>query len=178
VLYPNRVTALVFAARAESTTSVEASPWDSGAYCKWHGMDDCCQDERARHRATFIGHCLPSPYYRNYLKHYVASCFVSVNQYLEAKTYKFLDPLKFLERNSFTASIFEVRFREKLLISADTLLAVFLRRQAGDDLSITLKQQLDPLRKAGVHVGYYGHSQNVHREVRDWIQGFVKGRNP
>ena len=178
VLYPNCELALVFSPLAEQTAEVTATPWDSGAYCKQYDLEHVSQTDLVKYREIFNRYSLPTPTYRQYLQHYVASCFVSADQYLEARDYRYADPLNLLCHRRLTLSVFEVRFRQRLEISPSTLLAVFVRRFAGDNLAVPLSRQLGALREQGVSIFEYRPAELLQSCIRRWVIEYLKVCQP
>lgn len=174
VLYPNCELALLFSRGAEETADATATPWDSGAYSKVYDLERVSPIDLEKYRQIFSRYNLPAPAYRQYLQHYVASCFTSAEQYLEARDFKFADPMGLLRHRRLTLSVFEVRFKQRLPVSPSTLLAVFVRRFAGDNLAVPLSRQLTALREQGVSIFEYRPAELLHSRIRRWIVNYVR----
>jgi len=175
VLYPQKNVALLFRATVERVSVPEASPWDSGVFGKRYRLKDLPEDQRIRYRALFRSHCLPAPQYRTYFCYYIATHFGNINQYLTGQKSSFPDRLDLLKDTSFGARMFEVRFPQRLPISASTLMAVFVRDKAGNAQWIQIKRRLLELEKAGVYVDYYDHRANINKRVQDYIRAALQG---
>lgn len=170
VLYPDQDFAFAFSPGAESGVRVEASPWDSGAFCR----SLCPHLPPPPHplrRKLFRENSLHAPDYREYLVHYVASCFQSARDYLVLDPHKWPDPLEALGR-SFTSKVFEVRFESRIPLNALTLEAVFVLSLSGGQRSIEMRQALEPLRRQGVPIHPVPGAKNALQwAVRDWVLG-------
>lgn len=166
--YPNGEAALIFVSKAEEVTPAAASPWDTGLFCKrlcraLPPMPD------PRRRETFLHHTLPAPLYREYLVHYVASCFEQATDYLTGRPFRYADPLEAMDVELPLSRRFEVRFRGKLPTTEPGLAAVFLPGPE-DTLPESLWGSLDRLRRGGVVVRYYkGAREVLQQRVTDWL---------
>jgi hypothetical protein len=170
VLYPNRELALIFRTAVEDGAEADATPWDSGHFCKSrHGqLEHASDDERKR---LFWSCTLPPPEYREYLVAYVASCFRSAEVYIDNQPHCYPDPLDVLDPDNRYSRIFEVRFREALDVAPNHLLAVFLPGNRSRNVRGPLHQHLQELRGANVEICYYSvANQKLRPAVRDWMR--------
>jgi hypothetical protein len=169
VVYPSRETALVIRAIAEDGTRVEASPWDSGAF--YNNLCSDLEQGSDEHRERFATWTLPAPEYREYLVHYVASCFDSVKDYVQGRPHRFRDPLGVLNDRYWTSRVFEVRFQHIISINKLTLQAVFVPAWIkGSKRHEELVGDLQLLRSDGVEVIYYRSEKHLLQErVQNWL---------
>ena len=168
LLYPQKQAALIFSHRAEGAAEVSASPWDSGAFCRslCPHLPPAATD--GRRRELFARYSLSAPDYRTYLVQYVSSCFGSAEDYLGSRAHRYPDPLGALDAARWTSRIFEVRFQTRLALTPETLLAIFLPREAA---SPQMERRLNRLQQAGVHIrAYNGVMSSLDKEVRRWMR--------
>jgi hypothetical protein len=177
VLYPNRVVAIVLGPHSEAHEKVAASPWDTGAFCH-HLCPQLSPMPGPERRQHFQRHTLPSPAWRQYMGHYVASCFGSFDDYLESRPHKWADPLGALSSDRFSR-VFEVRFQVRIPLTSDTLVALFIPRNAGGRKMLALRTKLSLL-GPNVHVDYYPAAERLlPQRVRAWMQPrFEAGASP
>lgn len=167
VLYPDRVAALVLSREVEGESTAEASPWDSGHFCRKWFPNRSAKDRKAA-RAKLTQASLPSPEYRRYLVHYVCTCFDSALHYIENRRARYSDPLDMLS-GSEVSRIFEVRFTSSLPLTADTLEAVFLPHGTREAY---LPRFLRLRRRYGMPVvTYQAAREGPQRAVARWILG-------
>jgi len=172
VLYPERNVALVFRSSVETDNEVSASPWDSGHFCNAQqgSLRDLSQEQR---RSLFWSHSLPSPAYREYLVHYVASCFDSATDYIDNRPHRYADPLGALTHDRWQSRIFEVRVRERLTVDAPRLLAVFIPRYHRVTFTEDFDRHEQALEGAGVSIRYYGTREKLKSVVSSWMRSHL-----
>lgn len=168
VLYPDSRFAFVLSPRAEADREVDASPCDSGSLYK-----SLCPDlprAPAPDLAALFRACtLPSPQYREYLVHYVASCFGSATDYITRGAAPYSDPRGII-CGSFTSRVFEVRFRGQVELESWNLEAIFMPRHAEGRGSLRLRKAIEPYSRRGIQVWHYpGGLDLLQMKVRDWI---------
>jgi hypothetical protein len=170
LLHPDRPVALVFGPEAEEQEQrVEASPWDTGAFCKSLCPSLPAMPGNPERRDRFRDHTLPSPEWREYMAHYVASCFGSLQDYLKGRPHRWSDPLGALGPNRLSR-VFEVRFHERLPLKISTVKAIFVPRLVGDRKFLSLRKALNELSRQRVHVEYYDGAEMLLREKLDrWM---------
>ena len=165
VLYPNREFAVVLKATIESEVAADASPWDSGALC---GEMLEAHPGEAR-RAIFLKYRLGSPHWREYLVHYVASCYHSPLDYLCLRRHAYRDPLGAMS-SSWTSRCFEVRLTSPVQLKAVHLAAIFSRRERSDRAFLKTRELLASLERKGVDVKFYDGNWNQLRSlVMRWM---------
>jgi hypothetical protein len=171
VLYPTRRVALVLSPNIETSTSVNATPWDSASICQSRAIcPHVPLPPKADRRDIFFNACLPSPEYRDYLVSYVASCFASPQDYLAGKAHVYPDPLRALHSNKWQSRIFEVRFERQILLSARVIHAIFLPRYSGGPKYLFLREIAEVLQSEGVEICYYMESyEHLPTMVYDWM---------
>lgn len=121
-----------------------------------------------RRRQLFEHYTLPAPDYRQYLIHYVASCYRRPVDYLCGRTHAFSDPAGALCEHSRSRN-FEVRIPDRLAADATSLQAVFVR-QTRPPVPAALADWLHRLQVAGVEVKRStGSKEHLAATVRTWI---------
>lgn len=174
ILYPDARAAFIFRRSAEPA-GTEASPWDSGAFV--HRLCAHLPRPPARERRDlFLKYTLPTPAYREYLVHYVASCYRKPAHYLASAPndrHAFPDPIGALCEHPRSRN-FEVRIPGRLEVTEATLVGVFLLEQDQDEEDPHVASWLQRLDRAGVHIDYCRNSWNYMRaRVCRWIMSQV-----
>lgn len=149
-LYPSRNIGLVFRHSAESGRTVEASPFDSGAWFK--EAKGQSEEALARRFQQFREFTLPAPEYREFLGALVASCFENSDAYLRGEAPKF-QAMEGLEPKSKLKLGFEVRFKDVLPLDSH-LYALVLEERRDDAALFELQPMLSQLESMGVQVYY------------------------
>lgn len=171
ILYPDKQFAFVLSPHIEEDLKGDASPCDSGSL--FHSLCPHLPRPPAPEIARlFLSFTLPSPQYREYLVHYVASCFDSALDYLDLpRPHSFPDPHGVLCAN-FTSRVFEVRFKERIPLHDWRVEAVFLTRNDGDRDWLRARKALDAFQQRGLGIDVRtcrGASDLLQSRVRDWI---------
>lgn len=176
VLYPDSRFAFVLSPRSEDEQKVEATPCDSGSL--YSSLRPDLPRAPAPDLAALFHACtLPSPQYREYLVHYVASCFGSAVDYLVRGEARYSDPHGII-CDRFTSKVFEVRFRERLPLETWTLEAIFMPRDAEGRASLRLRKALEPYSRRGIQVLHYpGGQELLQVKVRNWILERARSRH-
>lgn len=174
ILYPDKNFAIVFHPEVERSCDVEASPWDTGAFRKAL----CAGLSEEERRVAFRRYTLPAPQYREYLVHYVASCFQIPDGYLRRWVYQFGDPLGAMTPDHDLSRSFEVRFRGELALAPTSVAAIFALRRTGSSAGRTEFQIRDSLESLGVlstHIEWFeGSTDRLRTRMCEWIVRYIE----
>ena len=167
ILYPEREFAIVLTARVDTEFPVEATPWDTGAMCR-----SLCptipRPPAPERREVFLKYRLAAPYWREYLVHYVASCYSSPIDYLTLGGHAYQDPLGALSL-TWTSRCFEVRIHGSVRLEPARLEVIFSRRDKGGAEFLATRARLSALEKQGVQVKYYNGWERLPTLVQQWM---------
>jgi hypothetical protein len=115
---------------------------------------------------------LPTSLWREYMAHYLASCFESIDDYHEQRQHRWSDPLGALCAN-WTSRVFEVRFDERILLDGANLVAVFIPRRSGNRDSLKIRSAIQAFLKKASHVQieyYDGGTDTLRTMIRQWLR--------
>lgn len=168
ILYPEKEFAIVLSSRIDDEFPVEATPWETGALCR-SLCPDIPQPPSPERREIFLKYRLRAPYWREYLVHYVASCYQSPVDYLTLQSHKYRDPLGALG-GRWTSRCFEARIAACITLQPTTIAAIFSRRDKGGIEFLPVRVRLGELEDRGVAVHYYsGGWERLRNLVQQWM---------
>ena len=106
---------------------------------------------------------------REYLVHYVASCYSSPQAYLRLDGHAYRDPLGVFGTR-WNSQCFEVRLASPVQLRTVHLAAVFSRRERSDRAFLKTRELLASLEERGVDVKYYdGNWSQLNSLVKQWM---------
>jgi hypothetical protein len=168
ILYPEKEFAIVLSSQIDDEFPVDATPWDTGALCRslCPGVPRPPAPER---RELFLKYRLRAPHWREYLVHYVASCYGAPGDYLTLQPHRYQDPLGALGKG-WTSRCFEARIAACISLEPTRIAAIFSRRDKGGVEFLPARARLRELEDRGVNVQYYsGGWQRLRGLVQQWM---------
>ncbi len=167
ILYPEREFAVVLTARVDTEFRVEATPWDTGALCRVL-CPTLPRPPAPERREIFLKYRLAAPHWREYLVHYVASCYHSPIDYLTLGNHAYPDPLGALGP-AWQSRCFEVRIHSSVRLEPTRLEVIFARRDKGGVEFLATRARLGALEKQGVQIKYYNGWERLPLLVQQWM---------
>jgi hypothetical protein len=167
-LYPDSRFAFVLSPDVESGRKVDASPWDSALFYRLLCPHLPAAPHDLKRREVFLTYTLPAPEYREYLVHYVATCFRSGHDYLSSKMPIFKDPLRAIS-DRFHSRVFEVRLGGSVPLETWSIEKIFVPQDSGDRKSLELRKFLEPFHRNKKIEPYESARHTLQHKVRTWL---------